>query len=296
MTANRKNAKKSTGPKTAGGKTKARLNALKHGLRASSLAVPVLEKAEDWEAHRRLTLGSLKPRGYLETVLSERVAALLWRLGRVVRYEREVISIDIEEDGERGKNFMGEETKGLHEYQEEEELYRADHRRVAAMLKKPDHAKVYPFTALSFLDMAAERLGVEESDTDFPFVPEDACWDSWTGWTLAHVKEGAEILIRTSDTPEKTFEELTEEVLRELSYKALRAKLDREKRELVVERRRKNHLLPQEEALNKVNRYETTLERSLFRTLHELQRLQAVRSSGNVPPPVALDVTVSGDS
>ena len=48
LTANRRNALKSTGPKTEEGKARASLNALKHGLRASSLALPHLENAEDW--------------------------------------------------------------------------------------------------------------------------------------------------------------------------------------------------------------------------------------------------------
>ena len=50
-------------------------------------------------------------------------------------------------------------------------------------------------------------------------------------------------------------------------------------------------------AFPKVSRYETTLERSLYRSLHELQRLQvARRANGNVPPPMAVDVDVSGAS
>ena len=40
------------------------------------------------------------------------------------------------------------------------------------------------------------------------------------------------------------------------------------------------------------SRYELTLERSLFRALHELQRLQAERCGMPVPPPVAIDMTV----
>ena len=48
-------------------------------------------------------------------------------------------------------------------------------------------------------------------------------------------------------------------------------------------------------AFSKLSRYETTLERSLFKALHELQRLQAARGAGgNVSPPVAVDVDVSG--
>jgi hypothetical protein len=50
-------------------------------------------------------------------------------------------------------------------------------------------------------------------------------------------------------------------------------------------------------AFSKLSRYETTIERSLYKALHELQRLQAARSAeGDVPPPAALDVDVSGVS
>ena len=50
-------------------------------------------------------------------------------------------------------------------------------------------------------------------------------------------------------------------------------------------------------AFSKLSRYETTIERSLFKALHELQRLQAARGAGgNVSPPVAVDVDVSGVS
>jgi hypothetical protein len=47
----------------------------------------------------------------------------------------------------------------------------------------------------------------------------------------------------------------------------------------------------------KLSRYETTIERSLYKALHELQRLQvARRADGDAPPPVAIDVDVSGVS
>ena len=50
-------------------------------------------------------------------------------------------------------------------------------------------------------------------------------------------------------------------------------------------------------AFSKLSRYETALERSLYRALHELQRLQAARrAEGSVSPPVAVDVEVSGIS
>ena len=49
-------------------------------------------------------------------------------------------------------------------------------------------------------------------------------------------------------------------------------------------------------AFSKLSRYETAIERSLYKALHELQRLQAARrAEGNVQVPVAVDVDVSGD-
>lgn len=48
------------------------------------------------------------------------------------------------------------------------------------------------------------------------------------------------------------------------------------------------------DAFSKISRYETALERGLFRNLHELQRLQASRTGQNVTPPVVLDVTMDG--
>ncbi len=49
-----------------------------------------------------------------------------------------------------------------------------------------------------------------------------------------------------------------------------------------------------QEAVEKLSgtylRYETTIENRLYKALHELQRVQAVRNGENVPPPAAIDV------
>jgi len=51
----------------------------------------------------------------------------------------------------------------------------------------------------------------------------------------------------------------------------------------------------QSDAISKLLRYETTLEKSLLRTLHELQRLQAMRAGKAVLPPVAIDINLSSE-
>ena len=50
------------------------------------------------------------------------------------------------------------------------------------------------------------------------------------------------------------------------------------------------------EKLGLLSRYEAGLERSLFRALHELQRLQAARKGERVPLPVAVDVDLAVSS
>jgi hypothetical protein len=48
-------------------------------------------------------------------------------------------------------------------------------------------------------------------------------------------------------------------------------------------------------AFSKLSRYETTMERGLYKALHELQRLQANRvAAGSIPLPLAVDVDISG--
>ena len=85
--ANRANAQKSTGPKTAEGKAKSSLNALKHGLRAEQLILP----NEDPEILQTVVDGwidALQPADAAEAALVERAAMADWRLKRCVRAER----------------------------------------------------------------------------------------------------------------------------------------------------------------------------------------------------------------
>lgn len=48
-----------------------------------------------------------------------------------------------------------------------------------------------------------------------------------------------------------------------------------------------------EGSLAKLSRYETSLERSLFKTIHELERMQASRAGQHVPIPAVVDIDVT---
>lgn len=53
---------------------------------------------------------------------------------------------------------------------------------------------------------------------------------------------------------------------------------------------------PGRDKISVLSRYEVTLERSLYKALHELQRLQAARDGQAVPVPVVVDVTVTNEA
>ncbi len=57
-------------------------------------------------------------------------------------------------------------------------------------------------------------------------------------------------------------------------------------------RRRKTRLMIVNSGVETVIRYETTIERGIYKALHELQRLQATRMGIKSPLPIAVDITV----
>lgn len=109
VAANKMNAARSTGPKTAAGKAIARLNATSHGLRAASPVVPG-EDPSTWEVFREAMVADLAPVGMMESELAERVALLYWRLRRVSTFETGVVSLASDQAAQEAR---GEHTSGL---------------------------------------------------------------------------------------------------------------------------------------------------------------------------------------
>jgi hypothetical protein len=95
--ANRRNAQRSTGPRTPEGKARSRFNGLKNGLTAS---VPVLPGEDPAEYHARVeaVVASLTPQNQVEYDLLERVAATAWSLERARRAEAARLSYLIRHD------------------------------------------------------------------------------------------------------------------------------------------------------------------------------------------------------
>jgi hypothetical protein len=93
IAANRLNAQKSTGPRTAEGKARLARSALQHGLTAATLVL-FDESEEDFdEFHSGVSL-DLEPVGSIERALVERIAILSWRLRRASRTEAALINAE----------------------------------------------------------------------------------------------------------------------------------------------------------------------------------------------------------
>lgn len=80
--ANRTNARRSTGPKTAAGKARSSQNALKFGIFCRDLLVPG-EDPEVLNVFKRDMIRCLNPRNDLELQLAEQIIADEWRIKRV---------------------------------------------------------------------------------------------------------------------------------------------------------------------------------------------------------------------
>ena len=89
--ANRRNAQKSTGPKTPEGKAIVAQNAVTHGL-TSTLSTIEGENQLDLQNFRIKILDELDPVGPMETMLTERIIILAWRLSRADRFQSTAIN------------------------------------------------------------------------------------------------------------------------------------------------------------------------------------------------------------
>jgi hypothetical protein len=328
--ANRKNGKLSTGPKTARGKGTAKMNAVSHGLRSLSPVLPD-ERPKDWNDHRKGIVVALAPVGTLEAELAERVALLMWRLRRVVRYETAVTCAGIdnavarvrgdEDEDNPLSSILSSRPYNLRTYatvrqeldnargcatgfaETRDQLRRlltlpADHRfdggEVYAMLREV--GAYIPNGHEEYMDIEDhEFLAAVGVPADWR---DDADW--WEGWTAGIIRAGVKIIAEASGMTEA---ELIERAVRGADQTAdverrkalkLEAELDR-----VIEANagpeqvaRGRAVLPSAEVVDKVMRYESHLNKQLTQTLHMLERLRAIRDGKPPVPPAALDVTV----
>jgi hypothetical protein len=89
--ANRRNAKKSTGPKTSSGKKRSSQNAISHGVLTDYVGQSPKEKKEFEALHKQIRR-ELKPKSQIEILLVERYVVNFWRERRLSFFEEKLLS------------------------------------------------------------------------------------------------------------------------------------------------------------------------------------------------------------
>jgi len=263
--ANRQNAKKSTGPKTARGKRYSRKNALKHGL----FALAGFERlGEDPDEYHRLQ-GELykqyQPVGKAEELEVEFIGVCWWKRKRAWLFEHSSDRISLPDLAKKFESYV---TAYETEDQEEKTLT----------------------TALRGMQAEIEESGVVPPDLKdrFRALKPESEW-SWQSYEDRVREKVKELLSRVTAGPAEKARFVAEAVLREAIRvsNARRVIADR-----LCEAVLKDQLLiPGTEALDKILRYEAAIDRHLGRAIDRLERLQRRRTGEAVPPPVSVRLT-----
>ncbi len=113
--ANRRNAQKSTGPKTEEGKRHSRRNAIRHGLCAETV-IETVEGVDDYRGFEATITADFDADTAVERELVLRLASLLWRIRRATSVETDLIRFQTEVVRKRRRHDCTERPPPVHSH------------------------------------------------------------------------------------------------------------------------------------------------------------------------------------
>lgn len=241
---NRKNALKSTGPKTPEGRAIVGRNAIKYGLYSQEVVLKgglVSEDSKEFEELLRGLVADFQPVGSMETIMVEKIAATCWRLKRLFRAECGSIKTNIinADKDNRFDQTTPQCPIGIHDLLSRENL--SLNELIKEMMEYAEK-----------MNLSGEEMFEDE---DFKALSEEKY-------------------------PKKKLDDLSVHQLKRLksAFRAEMTERTRETGRLVgyLQKAKPQHfdsLVPGE----RITRYGTTLERSLLRDLSALKQLQTMR-------------------
>ena len=278
--ANRQNAQQSTGPKTADGKAIAKLNAIKHGILSEAVLITKGDGQERKEAYLAFYNGLrdyFQPQGTMEDTLVEQIVVTLWRKRRVLRFELGCL-----------RKQLDDCRKTVEEPDEEE---------------FPSHV---PKTVCEQLAAAKKRLANHQQEKQYLKDDYDILSDDEIGnWADSYFRV-AERKNFEAEEPKQVRDWLKEQGLTEdqirqeliqaeeaaIAEAQVEVKVLEPQAALELEREALLASIPaQAWQLDKIIRYEASLDRQLYKAINQLERLQRRRKGEDLPAPVVLDET-----
>jgi len=274
--ANRRNALKSTGPKTLETKAIVSKNAVKHGLCAQHTVI----EGESWiefDEFRNELIRYFNPVGFLEQLLAERINTASWRLRRAVRIEVELFNYlqqpkptpstdpcnNDTQEHEPPCNLRIVKTYPVDSSSKYLEESSADEAKARLTELKDTLKQISRVDISSKHAPALRRYLADLSSLDF-FI------DSLSPEKRTQLSKAIDELAEIEDS-------LKTQAIDDFRMKFTIGRIMHDD-------------LKSRSALTTFQRYESSIERSLFKSLHELQRLQSARHGGPVSIPAALDL------
>jgi len=287
---------RATGPRTKEGKERSKRNALKHGIFSSPLLLGE-EDARVYLSFLTELTEYLDPKGPLESILVEKLATNAWRHRRLLEAESSAID-------KHKKELLSErderEDECFHR-NVQEELARAQSDR-EGLLSKIAESDIFQ-DCIERLSCLRSRIGQDERHID----------DVWDWIDLARVygarfngrsgRDLYDIYLDCANVTLYSAKELREKglTLTEHGEKVFLIELDKEIQRLKALPKKPKppdmELLackvPATQDLDRLLRYEASLERAFDRTLSQLERLQRLRLGLPVAHRVEVQATVS---
>jgi hypothetical protein len=285
--ANRNNSLKSTGPKTAEGKAKSKMNALKHGILSDEVLVrglKIKEKPRELAGLRERFWNACEPVGVVEEMLVEQMVVCVWRKRRALVAETGEVALSVDGGWWKRDNpdigltclfwqastdvvgKMGESVLGILHLRSVFEGVREDVLRhgelTEAALKRSQERLCGRSNAITTKLAEFRAMLVENPEGLDP----DALKAKHQRCVLEHIERALSSL------------NWTERRLQE------RERMEEAARQAAA-------VLPSAEKMDKLLRYETTMDRQFYRAMHQLERLQRMRKGENVPPPLTMEVS-----
>ncbi len=327
LSANRANARRSTGPKTAAGKLVVARNAIRHGIFAHIPVVPG-ESPFHWDKHREGVVAALGPVGLLEQTLAERAALLLWRLARLARYESAIITAGIEDAG-LPPIWADPFATALHPPTQTADthlkltdqnlrLARKNHAEVLATadvlrgIGEPARPETFRAdlaeTVLNWADDVASEYPLRRFNPGHPGSPAFMEHLGLTGQKIKQVDWTPELLASglayfaeaTGEAPvefrahvQQVIDARVSALAREVNWLTGDVAAIVRRSESGRARAGDEALLTPEQVAERLMKYEKHLHAILISTMHELERLQARRGGAAVLPPVVADLHIT---
>lgn len=295
IAANRRNAALSTGPRTESGKAIACRNSLKHGLLAKEIVIDAGEGAESQDEFNAVLLdlqAQFDPQGPLEEMLVEKIAVAYWRLRRAHRYE------------------VGLIRKNLDNASEE---YYAPDRYEPSATKTPDDQidvqigevrelrRSWQDDKDQFTKMCADGKDLQEiyeweSNWDWLFDVASETVDDISGESPATVRNSLNEAGWTDDAIWQAHIEICTEQMRAQDQAIRQLQDQKRKNQHALQVCHKVGCIPETRDLDRLLKYEGSIERQFYKAIDQLERLQRIRAGDHVPAPVNVDLAVNTEN